>query len=521
MADATEALACHLENDVFHINNPAAGGLEISFRRTIRVPDNNQSSNLPPDMGKMSLFKVREYAGRLPAEMAVKGGLFTPMYQSEAMWIRFSSKESFAVKLYVGGVNAISGEPAVETAATNLRRQNLIAQSKSVQDYLVTPLQDWLDGIATVDGTVRQFVAMPIGSGLTVEQQVIGEEVTGGLQFEITPLATARIHIETWQGEKKVYFVKPHETVRAVKMVYESELGFSWKEMELTCEGQLLCNTLKIMSTSVKKDSVFQLRLNLTTFDLHVKTWTGRLVHFAKTPDSVEDLKLEIKEREGIPSDQQRLSYHGFQLEDGKRLSEYGVTSGCTIIVGGRMRGGLEENNEKSSREMGLAAGGLIRQVIMRDVLPANHWDASRTLAFNVQILNASNFQEITGIPPPQSPISASVYHGMGLPFFSQWEEPTSIFGNFQGIKSVAQLSSRSEPGLKFMVINLDAEGKISKRVGELSELDQPGLLELDASPIISELGDHPTVNPKGPLNQFRSVKELENEIRKKAIAIF
>lgn len=163
--------------------------------------------------------------------------------ESEAMWIRFSSEESFAIKLYVGGVNAISGEPAVETAATNLRRQNLIAQSKSVQNYLVTPLQDWLDGFATADGIVRQFVAMPMGSGFTVEQQVTGEEVTGGLQFEVTPLVTARIYIETWQGERKVYFVKPDETVQAVKMVYQSDLGFSWKEMELICEGQLLGNS--------------------------------------------------------------------------------------------------------------------------------------------------------------------------------------------------------------------------------------------------------------------------------------
>lgn len=102
-------------------------------------------------------------------------------------------------------------------------------------------------------------------------------------------------------------------------------------------------------SNSLKpgKGSVFQLCLNLTTFDLNVKTWTGRLVRFAKIPDSVEDLKLEIRDREGIPPEEQRLAYNGSQLEgisplshasrdtvntdcdilDGKRLSEYGVTS--------------------------------------------------------------------------------------------------------------------------------------------------------------------------------------------------
>lgn len=33
-----------------------------------------------------------------------------------------------------------------------------------------------------------QFVAMPLGEGYNIEAQMTGEEVTGGLQFEITPL---------------------------------------------------------------------------------------------------------------------------------------------------------------------------------------------------------------------------------------------------------------------------------------------------------------------------------------------
>jgi hypothetical protein len=44
-----------------------------------------------------------------------------------------------------------------------------------------------LDGIATMDGTVRQFVAMPYGSAYSVQGQVTGQEVTGEMQFEVTP----------------------------------------------------------------------------------------------------------------------------------------------------------------------------------------------------------------------------------------------------------------------------------------------------------------------------------------------
>ena len=40
------------------------------------------------------------------------------------------------------------------------------------EDYFEVPEQPWLDGFCTGSGVVRQFVAMPLGSGYTVEEQV-------------------------------------------------------------------------------------------------------------------------------------------------------------------------------------------------------------------------------------------------------------------------------------------------------------------------------------------------------------
>ena len=108
------------------------------------------------------------------------------MTEREAVWIRLSSRTQFAIKIYVGGVNAVSGEPAVEATATRLRRQKRKSDGGSLQDYVVTPQQLWVDGITTADGTVRQFVAVQSGQGFSVEAQITGEEVTAGLQFEVT-----------------------------------------------------------------------------------------------------------------------------------------------------------------------------------------------------------------------------------------------------------------------------------------------------------------------------------------------
>jgi hypothetical protein len=119
-----------LSNDVVHLDD-----LQISFHRTVNVPDNRECSELPPNLGKFPLFQVRNYADKVHPEMAAKGGIFLPMYREfydshhsilrtnelaerEAMWIRFRSTKLYAIKIYVGAVNAVSGEPAVETAAT-------------------------------------------------------------------------------------------------------------------------------------------------------------------------------------------------------------------------------------------------------------------------------------------------------------------------------------------------------------------------------------------------------------------
>ena len=67
--------------DVIDITSPRYESLKISFRRTIRVPDNADISMLPPDMGAFPLYSIAAFKDNFPAEMASKGGLFLPMYR--------------------------------------------------------------------------------------------------------------------------------------------------------------------------------------------------------------------------------------------------------------------------------------------------------------------------------------------------------------------------------------------------------------------------------------------------------
>jgi len=150
-------------------------GLRITFQRTLRIPDDGKRYPLPPGLGCFPLRRVDDYLERVPEEWRERGGVFLPMYQREAMWLCFNAPhwKPRALKVAVGKVCAITGEPWSE----ELHRRP--------QDYIVTPPQPWLDGIASGKGTIRQFVAMPLGMGYTVEGQITGEERFGGVQLKL------------------------------------------------------------------------------------------------------------------------------------------------------------------------------------------------------------------------------------------------------------------------------------------------------------------------------------------------
>lgn len=61
------------------------GGLNISFHRTIRMPDDDRLHQLPGSLGAFPLYNVSAYASQLPENIVQQGGVFLPMWQREAL----------------------------------------------------------------------------------------------------------------------------------------------------------------------------------------------------------------------------------------------------------------------------------------------------------------------------------------------------------------------------------------------------------------------------------------------------
>ncbi|MQY26691.1 hypothetical protein [Nocardia aurantia] len=173
------------------------GGVGVRFVRTLRLPEEG-THPLPPGLGDFPVRRVADYADAVPEEWRRRGGVMLPMYVREAMWLSFGTEEPAALQVGVGKVCAVSGKPWSSRLA------------RDPQNYVVLPRQPWLDGINSGKGTIRQFVAVPMGLGATVEGQVTGEEVWGGIQlqnFALTPAARER-----WQAEQQREMKRLRET---------------------------------------------------------------------------------------------------------------------------------------------------------------------------------------------------------------------------------------------------------------------------------------------------------------------
>ncbi len=260
-------------------------GFSLTFQRTLRIPDDGKTYPLPPGLGAFPICKVADYRERVPEDWVKHGGVFIPMYQREALWIRFQARhwKPNAAKIAIGKVNAVSGRPWDQALRTEEK------------DYLVCPPQPWLDGINAGADMIRQFVAMPLGMGYTVEAQVTGKEEFGGIQI----------------------------------VVYEPKPG--------------------------------------------------------KFPDQ-PPLQDQLLRSMALPA-----------------------AAPMAVRAGGA--------------EMGLGAGGRMRQKIYPDPHGIETWDVGNFGRVYVHIVNSLAYREITGKEPPSTPVTARTYAQYSLPWFDLYDD--------------------------------------------------------------------------------------------------
>src|SRR5450759_3754929 len=193
------------------------GNFTVSFERTLRIPDDGNTYPLPPGLGEFPILTVADYADSVPETWVEHGVFFIPMDQREAMWLAFqgASWRPNAIKIGIGNVNALTGKRWTKSLGSR------------EQDYVVVPDQPWLDGINAGDGFIKQFVAMPLGMGYTVEGQITGKEEVGGIQIICYEPKRGKFPVKPKQRGSQGHHIW-HSEAESTQVFYEiggSEMG--------------------------------------------------------------------------------------------------------------------------------------------------------------------------------------------------------------------------------------------------------------------------------------------------------
>lgn len=346
-----------------------------------------------------------------------------------------------------------------------------VRAGKPVQDYMVIPGQKWLDGIVSEDGKIRQFIAKPKGSGYSVEAQVTGEETVGGIQIEIIPAkrgVPAELDIRYEDKEKKVItrtlnFAEHHLTDQStwldLKAALQEMFGISTGEQRILPNSQAPGESLKIDDNTKLGTSYFNPNLVLhlthqfitrqTCKMLGASPQTTNALFSAHSPAAMMLSGAPMSNY--LPSPSALFSVNSPSCAPAPRAAPNPLLRARTrnhhqaydASPALERQPTTELFGAPAVKEMGLAAGGLIQQVIAPDRYRASMWDVEASIMLNVQILDSESFCQVTGLPPPPTPVDAQTYAQHGYPFFEVWgEEKTGISGDFGEVKSAAQIDA-------------------------------------------------------------------------------
>jgi hypothetical protein len=104
----------------------------------------------------------------------------------------------------------------------------------------------------------------------------------------------------------------------------------------------------------------------------------------------------------------------------------------------------LTVTSDSRPTRLGVGAGGSIVQHIERDENDPRIWDVANSKILNVQIIDSTTFRLVTGLEPPETPVTAETYKQMGLPFYRLWRDEgkedgvAGVWGDLMGVAEVA-----------------------------------------------------------------------------------
>ena len=150
----------------------------VSFMRTLRIPAEvaRITHCRPRSAPSRSIGSSADFRRPCAARVARAGRRLHPALPARSPLAQLPGARlghPVAVRVGIGKVDALAGEP-LATLRSDAGSRRTISSRRSSPGWMAS---------TRAKTAIRQFVAMPLGQGYTVEAQVTGEEVFGGIQL--------------------------------------------------------------------------------------------------------------------------------------------------------------------------------------------------------------------------------------------------------------------------------------------------------------------------------------------------